>query len=343
MINQISPIKIKQLILITILIVLYILIGYNLYSLLSAFLGAVTLYVLLRNWFIKIVTNWGWKKWVTSLILILFSVLVIIVPTVIIGEISYQKAEKYLLNPEQSQQFIKQIQIYIDSKLQVDILNAENLQKVSGWLATHIQQLVSGTLAMFGNMLMMLLILYFMLMQTFDIEKWMRQKLPFKQENNQTIISALRNLIYSNAVGIPVVAILQGLTALIGYWLFGIQDFIFWGILTAICSVIPVVGAMVIYGPMVVYMLSINATWQAVAIGLWGLLIVGSVDNIARFLLQKKLSDIHPLITILGVIIGIPIFGFLGIIFGPILISFSKLLTKIYLDEFGEIPSDSKK
>lgn len=67
---------------------------------------------------------------------------------------------------------------------------------------------------------------------------------------------------------------------------------------------------------------------------MWGFFAIGSVDNIARFVLQKRLADVHPLITILGVLMGIGLFGFLGIIFGPILISMFILLVRIYNDEF---------
>ena len=68
---------------------------------------------------------------------------------------------------------------------------------------------------------------------------------------------------------------------------------------------------------------------------LWGVVVIGSVDNVARFMLQKKMSDTHPLITIFGVIIGVNLFGFLGVIFGPLLLSIFILLVKVYIDEFG--------
>ena len=66
----------------------------------------------------------------------------------------------------------------------------------------------------------------------------------------------------------------------------------------------------------------------------WGFGVIGLVDNLFRFLLNKKLGDIHPLITIFGVIIGVQLFGFIGLIFGPLLISMFLLLLKIYSSEF---------
>jgi predicted PurR-regulated permease PerM len=89
-----------------------------------------------------------------------------------------------------------------------------------------------------------------------------------------------------------------------------------------------------VWVPLSIYTLSQGQQWQGIGIALWGFIAVGSVDNIARFALQKKLSDVHPLITILGVIVGISLFGFMGVIFGPILLSMFLLLTRIYNDEF---------
>lgn len=97
---------------------------------------------------------------------------------------------------------------------------------------------------------------------------------------------------------------------------------------------LPVVGSAVGYVPLSILLFAQGPTWKGFAVLAWGLLIVGMSDNVARFKLQKKLGDVHPLITILGVILGINLFGFIGIIFGPILISLFLLLGQIYNNEF---------
>ncbi|MCX6210475.1 MAG: AI-2E family transporter, partial [Bacteroidetes bacterium] len=224
---------------------------------------------------------------------------------------------------------------YLLQKFNIDILNKENITKINAVIFGNAKKLLGGTMSSIGNVFIMFFVLYFMLVQTFDVEIWLRKNVPFKNSNVTKIIEESRNLIFSNAVGVPVVAVLQGIAGLLGYWIFGVNDFIFLGLLTAICSMVPVVGAMIIWIPIVLFQLSIGNTWQGIAIALWCLLLVGSIDNIARFALQKKMANVHPLITIFGVMIGINIFGFLGIIFGPILFSIFFLLVKIYIDEFG--------
>ena len=74
--------------------------------------------------------------------------------------------------------------------------------------------------------------------------------------------------------------------------------------------------------------------FQGIGIMLYGMLVVGSTDNLFRMIVQKRLANIHPLITLIGVVIGVPLFGFIGLIFGPLLISLFLLMLKIYRDEF---------
>lgn len=131
-------------------------------------------------------------------------------------------------------------------------------------------------------------------------------------------------------------AFVQGIVATIGYSIFGVKEFLLMGLLTAISSVIPIVGTMLVYLPLAIFQFSKYGTYSGIGVGLWGFIVIGSVDNIARFLVQKKLADVHPLVTLLGVFLGVSLFGFMGIIFGPLLLSVFFMLTKIYINEFGK-------
>ena len=98
---------------------------------------------------------------------------------------------------------------------------------------------------------------------------------------------------------------------------------------------LPVLGAALAYIPLSLLLFASNDPVKGAIILVFGLAIIGSVDNIFRFWLQKKLGDVHPLITVFGVIIGVNLFGFIGLIFGPILISLFLLLIKVYTKEFS--------
>ena len=143
-------------------------------------------------------------------------------------------------------------------------------------------------------------------------------------------------LVIANAIGIPVVALGQGLVALIGYWIFGAPSPLLLFALTALASMLPVVGAAIVYVPIGIFMIAEGQTGPGVGILIYGLVLVGLTDNLLRFTLLKRLEDIHPLITVFGIIMGLNIFGFMGLIFGPILMSITVLLVQVYQDEFSD-------
>jgi predicted PurR-regulated permease PerM len=150
------------------------------------------------------------------------------------------------------------------------------------------------------------------------------------------ITTETKNIVTSYAIGIPVLAIAQGLCAYIGYVIFGVKDPMLWGFVTAVCSVIPFVGTIIIWLPLVVYLFANGQTDLAIGLAAYCSIVVLNVDNVLRLFLLKAFADIHPLITLFGVITGLKLFGFIGLIFGPLLVSYLLLLVRIYINEFSE-------
>src|SRR5690606_3913156 len=119
-----------------------------------------------------------------------------------------------------------------------------------------------------------------------------------------------------------VLAFLQSLIAILGYWIFGVDEFLIWGLLTGICSLLPVIGTMIIWVPIVIYMIATGDVGKGIGLALYCAIIVSNIDNVLRFTVMKKIGDVHPLITVFGVIIGLQMFGIMGLIFGPLLLSY---------------------
>jgi predicted PurR-regulated permease PerM len=122
--------------------------------------------------------------------------------------------------------------------------------------------------------------------------------------------------------------------------IFGVKDYVLWGFLTGLFAFFPVVGTMVVWIPVVIYLLSSGHTGHAIGLGVYSLVVTGNIDTLARITLLKGLGDVHPLVTVLGVIVGLKLFGFWGFIFGPLLISYFLLLYKIYSKEFGSLQAE---
>ena len=91
---------------------------------------------------------------------------------------------------------------------------------------------------------------------------------------------------------------------------------------------------MLIWVPLVIFLYAQGQSTQATGLLIYSLVVTGNVDYLARVTLMKKIGDVHPVITVFGVIVGLQLFGFMGFIFGPLIFSYSIILVKIYAHEF---------
>ena len=121
---------------------------------------------------------------------------------------------------------------------------------------------------------------------------------------------------------------------LVGYWIFGVPSAVLFGLLTCFATIIPIVGTMLIWVPIVIY-LALSGSWgNAIGLAIYASIVVSQSDNLIRFVLQKKMADTHPLITIFGVVIGLSLFGFMGVIFGPLMLAIFILCVNMFKREY---------
>jgi predicted PurR-regulated permease PerM len=337
---QIHPNILRQFFFLSVLIFLGVIIIKELYFMVGAFFGAVTLYVILMYPMKYLVIIKRWPSWISAISLMITSLVIMVIPLVYMTTVAINKVKPIIDNPTIINDVFNQVHTYLELNFQIDVLNPDNVQKMSEQVVPFAQKTLGGTFSALGNIFLLYLVLYFMLVQTRSLERWLRKNVPFKTANVKKIIHEIRNLVYSNALGIPIVAVIQGIVGTIGYWLFGVDEYILMGILTAISSVIPIIGTLAVYLPLAIFQFVVGGSFEGLGVALWGFIVIGSVDNIARFLVQKKLADVHPLITLLGVIMGINLFGFIGVIFGPLLLSVFFILSRIYVDEFGRVDAN---
>ncbi len=338
--NQISSVTIKQVSLLAIILVLAGLICFNLALFIPSVLGAITIYVVCRKYNFYLQEEKKWKPWLSSCVLMFASLVILILPVYFIADLLIEKfgnAQEYM---EKFNVFLEKIHSYVYSKVGFDILSKENMGKVKTFAGQFSTKALSGTFNTLTVILSMYFILYFMLEQPRLFERILASSAPLKRANVSLIGEKMRKLIMANAIGIPVVALGQGLVGLVGYFIFGAPSPVLLFALTSAASMIPVVGAAIVYVPVCIFMIAEGDTGHGLGLAAYCVIIVGLTDNLLRFTLLKKLEDIHPLNTVFGIIMGMNLFGFMGLIFGPILISLTLLLIQVYRNEFSddEIP-----
>lgn len=222
-----------------------------------------------------------------------------------------------------------------ETYLGYDISSSIDTSAVTNWVSSNLQSFAGGTFNAFIAIGIMYFMLYYMLTNRQSLRGSMMEYIPLGQDNLRIIGEESNELVKSNALGIPLVAIVQGIIALIGFLIFGVPDPFFWFVITAIGSMIPFIGTAIGILPAAILLFAQGSDWQAIAILIYGFVVVGSTDNIIRLYVLERLASVHPLITLFGVIVGVPLFGFIGLIFGPLLISLFLLILKIYKKEYG--------
>lgn len=333
--SQISNNAIRQVLLLSLIVVIGLVLFRELQSFLPALLGAYTLYVMMRKYMFILEGKYKWKRVWAAVVLMFLSFLIILVPIYVLVNMMVSKIGAASQHFSQVLTSIKEFINEYENRYQMNILTDANIQKFTDWGAQTLPQVLGATLSTVVALIVMYFILFFMLTQGRKMESTFYEWAPLKDENILLLRRDLNRLVLSNAIGIPLIALMQGVVGLIGYLIIGIPQPFFWFIITAFTALLPVVGAALAYVPLALLMFSQGDSVRGLIILGFGFGVIGSVDNIFRFWLAKKLGDVHPMITVFGVIIGVNMFGFIGIIFGPILISAFLIMIRIYANEFG--------
>ncbi|MFN8250365.1 MAG: AI-2E family transporter [Ferruginibacter sp.] len=327
--------RLRQVVLLLIIVLLAFLLLKQLYVFLPGFLGAITLYILFRESYYRLTIKKKWNKTATAVMFITASIVAIALPLYFSIMLITNEIAGILSNPTELVIDAKIVSEKIYNVTKMQLLSDENLVAFQKKAATIVPTILNSSANILSNFAVLFFLLYFLLVNGREMEKFLDRFIPLKDENIDLLGNETRNIIKANAIGIPVLAIIQGIVATIGYWIFGVKDFVLWGFLTGICSMLPVVGTAIIWVPLVLYLYAINKSGAALGLFLYAAIIITNVDYAARLTILKKLMNVHPLITVFGVIVGIGLFGFWGVIFGPLFISYFIILVKIYINEFG--------
>lgn len=333
--QSISNNLLKQFLYIAILFLLAAVLFWQLASFLPALLGAITLYVLMRKPMLFLTEKKKWKKGLTAIGLMLLSFIVVLLPIALMIGMLTSKINYVIVHSTEVTKAISNNISTIEQQLGYKFFSDANINKLSTWLANALPTLLGATFNTLTTVVVMYFILYFMLVSNRQMESGVIKYINLKQENVSLLGKQLRNTIYSNAIGIPLTACIQGGVALLAYWILDVNDPLFWFVTTCVTSAIPVVGAALAYVSVALLFFANGIPWKGIVMLIYGFGIISTIDSFFRFALQKKMGNIHPIVTLFGVILGVNLFGFIGLIFGPLLISLFILLVKIYSTEFG--------
>jgi predicted PurR-regulated permease PerM len=328
--------RIRQVVILLLLGLMIYLVIKELHVFFPGLLGAITLYILSRNSYFQLVYHRKWRKgWTAGLYLLGYFLLTALLVYLTIALIE-KRIEPFLSDPAT---VLAKAQAAIDEMQQrtgIVVVQDETLTGLQKRLVDFIPSLINDTGMLLANLAIMLFILYYMLVHGTEIENFIARIIPLKKSNITVLAGETKRLVRASALGIPIISLIQGATATIGYAIFGVHEYVIWGFLTGVFAFFPVVGTLIVWVPLVLFMYASGNTWNATGLFIYSLVVTGNVDYLSRITLLKKMGNVHPVVTVLGVIVGLGLFGFIGLIFGPLLVNYVILLFRIYVQEFTD-------
>ena len=214
----------------------------------------------------------------------------------------------------------------------------ETAKVVINWIVTKSSDLLVSVPKILLNLFVLFFTLFYFLKEGKELIANINRYLKLQQNNYVRLIKRLKEIIHGLVYGYLIVALIQGITGYLGFLIFGISSPLFWGLFMAFLALIPFVGAGIIWVPASIIMILEgvynNSTWlivKGVLLFIYGLVFISSVDNIFKPKLMGNKAKIHSVVVLVGILGGLFTFGLLGVILGPLILSFTVEFIDIYL------------
>jgi len=337
---------VKMALALLIIIILTAVIVYATLPYLNYFFGALILYIIFRSLYQFLVKKIRIKKQYSAVIVIITSIFVVLIPfyfllTTIVGEIEQLliNKESIIASIEAGGKFLafylSRIDIPFDllqTKLEEKVMDiaSESINSTSKFVLGSIQSLSKQSI---GLLIMYFLLYYLLTGEDSVFARKVYLAIPFNEKNTATLLEEFRRIVRTTLTASGAVALVQGGILTVTFLAFDVQGAFLWGSIAAILSFLPVVGAPLIWVPAAIVQLLQEDYIAGIAILAAGVF-VSVIDNFLRPAIQKKVGELHPLLSLLGIVIGISLFGLIGIVIGPLLLSYFILTVEMFSREY---------
>jgi predicted PurR-regulated permease PerM len=241
-------------------------------------------------------------------------------------------AVTYLYHKQQS--VLRRLEKYVDvEELRLEEAMANLPGQVSRFLLAAGTGLVGGLAGFAGNAILTFLILFFVFRDGNTAIENVTSILPVRQDQAVRLFTGIRDSVVANLYGILAVGLAQGLLTGAALATLRVPSALLLGLTAAVCSLIPIVGTMLVWLPAAIYLMATSHLWKGICLILWGALVVGTVDNVIRPLVIGSKVELHPLLLLFALLGGLQAFGFIGIFIGPVVISLIAALISMLREE----------
>jgi predicted PurR-regulated permease PerM len=278
----------------------------------------------------------GGRRNTAALATLALTLVIVIIPLILIAVSLVQEISLVAQNIRSGQiNFAGYFQQVVQAvpKWVLDLLNRFGLGDVEGLvsrvsaaaaqgsqaIASHALSIGQNTFEFLVSFALMLYLLYFFLRDGADLSKTIRNSLPLAKPHAHYLLNKFTTVIRATIKGNIAVAAAQGIIGGLAFWFLGVQGALLWGVLMGFLSLLPAIGAALIWGPVAIYFLAVGAMAKALGLIFVGVFVIGLVDNILRPLLVGKDTRMPDYVVLMSTIGGIALFGINGFVIGPVI------------------------
>jgi predicted PurR-regulated permease PerM len=246
---------------------------------------------------------------------------------------SVQGATTYLLDPNSpvSGRALRWISNYVDiEQIRSGQYLTEQLKGVSGEIAGRTLGIIGGVVGAIVQMFFVIFTMYYLFRDGDRIFDTVRDALPLERKQAESIMERARDVIGASVYGVLAIAVIQGTLGGLAFWALGVPSALVWGVVMTFLSMIPMLGAFLVWVPAAIYLAATGQYVKALLLVLWGTLVIGMIDNFLRPKLVGGRTKLHELLIFFAVLGGLQVFGVLGIVMGPVVLAITMTLIEIF-------------
>lgn len=315
--------------LVILVIITFLIIKPYITSILASIVLAYILYPLYNRLYKKIKL-----KSLSAIIIMVLAILIFLVPFLFITETLTQEAYN-LYKSGQIPAIIETAQTAFGENPTLSLYIDDATKRVTEYMTSHLSDLIFALPAKILDVLIIIFLMFFLLRDYEDIKNYFKKVKILKEHHRKRFISQFKLVTNSIIYGWFIVALVQGFLGSIGFFIFGISNPIFWGAVMAILSLIPYLGATLIWLPAGIWLIYTGAVTKGILLLIYGLIIISTSDNLIRMYLINKKTKVHLALIFLGIVGGLKFFGLIGLVMGPLILSWFSLAIKIYTEEYN--------
>jgi len=289
------------------------------------------LFAPVHNWLVR----HGVPSALAALVVTLLGAVLLIVPGIVLAGLLINQAQEIAQNVLRSP-IIERFRGLQIRGIPLGPRLADAGGRIVGAIGTSVFGLVGTATRLTLNLTISFFGLYYVLKHGGDVWLGARPYIPFSNANTEKLGKRFKDVTVSTVIGTGVTAAIQGAVLGLTFWGVGLPNGLFWGVVTMAFAILPVVGSGLVWIPAGIVLIMQGRAVTGVLLIAWGVLVAQLVDNLARPLIYSRFSAIHPLITLIGAIGGVNYFGLLGLLIGPLALSYFFELIRMYREEYLE-------